>query len=98
MFAVITGDTIGVSPRGTIHPRVWVLALYFGAIVGLNYLGINHLVANLMPSPYRTEFMALVLLRVSVWIGLAGGALWWYAASLDDLKREALALRVLSGK
>jgi hypothetical protein len=51
-------------------------------LVGLNYMGVNYLFANLRPGPYRSLFMALVLVRVTVWLGLAALGVWWYEGAV----------------
>jgi hypothetical protein len=95
LLALLSGEPSAVAPRGTPYPRVWFLGLCLGGIVVLNYFGVNYLFGNLTPSPHRTLFMSLVLLRVATWVALAAGAVWWYSACLDELKREALALRAV---
>jgi hypothetical protein len=58
-------------------------------------MALSHLFDHLQPAPYKSSFMSLVLLRVTVWLGLGAFATWWYAASLTELKRESASTTAL---
>jgi hypothetical protein len=51
---------------------------------------------NLRPDPYMNLFTQLVLLRTLLYFGFAVACEAWYSHSLNELKRECLAVMVSS--
>ena len=90
VLKLLTGDKAVVPPRGTIQAPVWGLAVFLSGLVVLNYVGVNHLFAGLLPGAYANLFRVLVLVRVAAWLLMATLGLWWYIGCLNELKREAL--------
>ena len=95
VLGLLTNDKLSLPPRETLYPRVWGLATYLAGLVVLNYVGVNHLFGALEPGPYKSLFMALVLIRVTVWLALPAWCLWWYSGCLNELRRECLAVKSL---
>ena len=91
VFRVLAREPLGVPPRGVVMPPVWALTLSLAALGVFNYVGVNHLFGALKPDTDGNLFRVLVLVRVSAWLGLSAWCLWWYVASLNELKREAVA-------
>lgn len=98
VLALLTNDTMSVPPRGTRYPRVWALLAYLAGLFLLNYVGVNYLFGGLQAGPYRTLFMSLILVRVTVWLTLPAICIWWYSGCLSELRRECLAVRSLDPK
>jgi hypothetical protein len=93
VLALMIGDRRAVLPRGMLFPRVRVLGWLLLLIAGKAVIDIHYLFGSLLPDEQMNLFMFLVLVRVVVWFGIAIVALLWYARSLNELKREALAVQ-----
>jgi hypothetical protein len=89
---LIDGDARAVPPRGVHRLTVRGLLVYLGLLCVFHLAGMSHLFDNLVEGRYRTLFMALVMLRIGVSLMLPCVSLWWYATSLDDLRRECVAV------
>jgi hypothetical protein len=96
VLTLLSGDPRAVPPRGSLFIPVWMLVSYVGGIFVFNWIGLSRLFEGLQTGPYSNLFMALVLVRVTIWLLVAALGTWWYAGSLTELKREALALQAFS--
>lgn len=94
---LLSGDPGAVPPPGMRVPRVRVLGLCLAGMFVFNWIGQSHLFDHLTPGPYANLFMALVMTRAAVWLGLPALCLWWYQGRLDELKREVLAVMSFGG-
>ncbi|WP_291986125.1 hypothetical protein [Luteitalea sp.] len=89
---LIDGDSRAAAPRGVHRVSLGSLLIYLGLLFTFHVVGVSHLFDNLSESPYRTFFMALVMVRVGISLLLPCACVWWFKSSLDDLRRECLAV------
>jgi hypothetical protein len=90
--ALLGGRATALPPRGLRYPRVWALAAYLVVVFVYHWAGTSHLFDNLTPNRHASLFMALVILRNGLLLGLPLMCMWWYAGCLDELRREAAAV------
>lgn len=95
VLVLLNGEPGALAPRGVQVLPVWVLTALLAGLIAFNWIGVSHLFENLIPSRHTNLFMSLVLLRVGVWLSLAAVGLWWYRASIMELKRECLSVLAL---
>ena len=96
VFAVLTGGSMGVTPKGSVFLRVWHLSVILG-FAGLASLYLtSRLMDNLMPAPYMNLFVSLIQLRTFLYFALAVGCLVWYSRALDEIKRECITVLQVS--
>ncbi len=90
IFGLLTGERRNVAPRGLLFPRFWLLvAIALFLFVYTIYSHFN-LMSKLQPVANYILFASLLNLRlVCLYILMARG-LYWYAAQLNELKRECL--------
>jgi hypothetical protein len=91
LLDLLSREPRSVSPPGTLYVSVPVLVVYVAGIAVWSLVGVAFLFNNLRPGPYMNLFIALVLARVTIWLGMAAGGVYWYTMRLQDLKRQALA-------
>lgn len=96
VLKLLTHSQEALPPRDTPYVRVWVLFVFLAALSLLNYASVSHLFDNLLPGAYKTLFMALVMLRITILFGSSALGLWWYARALTELKREAFAMQTFA--
>lgn len=87
---LLTGGRFSVSPRGTIYPRFWMLALALMIMAAISAFLTTNLLDHLEPSPYKNLFINLIYIRLVLHFGLALKCLSWYHRALDALKRECI--------
>jgi hypothetical protein len=92
VLRVLTKDPMAVTPRGTLFIRPAIAALIFGLFATWWILGNAHLLENLAPGPYLGLFMGLGISRMMVVLLALLAVLIWYARTLNELKREAIAI------
>jgi hypothetical protein len=92
VLALLSGHPNAVAPRGIGFPSVRILAACIVLQFVVNYFGVNNLFSALAPGDYKNLFIALVLVRVTVWLALPIVCLWWFASALNELKREAMVV------
>jgi hypothetical protein len=97
VLSLLTGDTRALPPRDVRYPPVWALIGYLGVLFVYNWVGTSHLFDHLVPAPDQALFMGLVMLRGGLWLGLPALAIWWYAGSLNEIKRECIAVLSFAG-
>jgi hypothetical protein len=84
VLKLLTNDPMRVTPRGTLYVRPVLAAAVFVLFAAWWIIGSAHLLENL-----RISRMMVVLLSLFA-------VLIWYARSLNDIKREAIA--ILAGR
>jgi hypothetical protein len=92
VLSLLTGDHRALPPRDVRYPPVWALMVYLAALFVFNWIGTSHLFDHLTEAPYRILFMALVMIRGALWLGLPALCIWWYAGCLSEIKRECIAV------
>lgn len=98
VLSLLSGEPRAVAPRGVGHPSVKILTACIVLQFVLNYFGVNNLFSALAPGPYTNLFVALVLVRVTIWLALPVVCLWWFSGSLNELKREAAVVESFSAR
>lgn len=92
MFALLSKDRAGIPPRGAVFPKVWLLSAVLVALGLFIVIATNTLFDRLAPSPHRSLFMLLIQIKNFILFTLGVECLIWYSRSLDELKRECLAV------
>lgn len=92
VFALLTNDRAGVTPRGAVFPRVWLLSAILAALGLLSVVLTNTLFDHLVHGPRASFFMLLIQIQNFLYFVLGVVCLIWYSRSLDELKRECLAV------
>jgi hypothetical protein len=91
-LALLTGERRSITPQKTVYPRMsWLLVALAVLVILAIAMGMR-LFDNLRPDPYMNLFTQLVLLRTLLYFGLAVACVAWYSHSLNELKRECLAV------
>jgi hypothetical protein len=80
------------APRSMLYlsPRALGLVLLVYGVYKL--AGANRMLDALTPGPYAQLFSNAAYLSTAVWFAAAIASLWWYSNSLNELKREAIAI------
>jgi hypothetical protein len=89
-----SGDTT-LAPRGVLYLSPRTLSFILLVLGLMRILGANHMLDALAPGPYQHLFTVMTYVNVGLWFGATLSALWWLSDSVDELRREALALRRL---
>jgi hypothetical protein len=92
MFALLTGDKAAVCPRGAAFPKVWLLSLVLAALALYFSVLTNVLFDRLNRGADTSSFMFLIQLKNLALVALGVECLIWYSRSLDELKRECVAV------
>jgi DNA-binding winged helix-turn-helix (wHTH) protein len=87
---VLEGKKLAALPRGTIYPKVWVLAVALLTLAAIWLAATAHLLENLKPSSYMNLFVELVYLRGILYFGLGLICIAWYHRALNAVKRQCL--------
>ena len=96
--SILGGRGLGLPPRGTIFPRLWLLLVLSVAILITSLFLHHNLVSHLATSTYSNLFANLLNLRLILYYTLAGGCLVWYSRALTELRRECLAVERLRAR
>lgn len=91
-LALFMGERWAVTPQGAVYLKGWWLSLLLAVIAVLSVAMGAHLFDNLKPGPYTNLFTQLVQARWLLYFLLAAACLIWYHLSLNELKRECLAV------
>jgi anti-sigma factor RsiW len=85
--ALLASSSLAAAPARVvfIRPAVLGAALLGSAAVGV--FGANYLLDALQVGPYAGLFTVALYGRILLWIATAAIGVWWYAVSLDDIKR-----------
>lgn len=96
VLAILTGQKLNVTPRGTFYvsPVVLFMGLVLVAIIA--FLGASHLFENLRPAPYLNLYTTLYYLRWGLYFGLGLTCIFWYQRALNEIKRECLMIERIS--
>ncbi|MGH9800968.1 MAG: hypothetical protein ACRD82_11440 [Blastocatellia bacterium] len=90
LFGLLTGERWSVSPRGLLFPRFWLLFVIALAFFFYSMYAHFNLMSKLQPVSNYALFATFVHLRlVCIYLFIAR-CLYWYAAQLNELKRECL--------
>lgn len=92
VFALISGDKEGITPRGAFFPKVWMFGIILAAIGILSVPATATLFDQLKQDSSKSLLMFLILLRNFCYFALGVECLIWYSRSLDELKRECIAV------
>lgn len=87
---LLTGDPLGVTPRGASYPRITILVLCFVLFIVVSLYLHHNLMDKLRPDPHLNLFSGLIYARLFLYYALAAEGLAWYARALNELKRECL--------
>lgn len=92
---LLSGSGDAVAPRGVWFVPMWLLLAVLLLAAGIGYQGTSYLLDHLTPGPYANLFSIALYIRVALWYVIALTCLGWYQRSLNELKREALAVNRL---
>ncbi len=92
VLRLLTSDPMRVTPRGTLFVRPLLAAAIFLLFATWWMIGNAHLLENLEPGPYLALFMVLGISRMMIVLITLFAVLIWYARTLNELKREAIAI------
>lgn len=92
VLRLLTSDPTRVTPRGTLFVRPLLAAAIFLLFATWWMIENAHLLENLEPGPYLALFMALGISRMMIVLITLFAVLIWYARTLNELKREAIAI------
>lgn len=95
---LLSGNPDAIAPRGIWFVPPWLLITILLLAGAVGYRGASNLLDNLVPDPYANLFSAALHMRVALWYVIALTCLLWYHRSLNELKREALAVTRLVGE
>jgi len=87
---VLTGDRMGIAPRGVFPIRFWVLTLLLAIIIPVSLFLHHNLMSNLVDAPGMNLFANLLLVRLLLFYFTGVECLIWFHRSLNELKRECL--------
>jgi hypothetical protein len=96
-LATLSPGPKSVPARGVVFLSPRLLGVVFLALGGLRLFGANHMLDALAPGPYAQLFSVMTYLNVSVWFGATIWSMAWFTTSINELKREALALAHFTG-
>jgi hypothetical protein len=91
-LALLTGERHSITPPKAVYLRLSWLLVALAVIVLVAIPMGARLFDNLRPGAYMNLFTQLVLLRTLLYFGLAVACVAWYSHSLNELKRECLAV------
>jgi hypothetical protein len=89
---LLTGDKAGVTPRGAIYPKSWMLGMILMVMAAISVYLTANLLDHISPGPHKNLFTNLVYLRLVLYYGLGVKCLVWYYGTLNELKRESRAV------
>lgn len=90
VFSLLTYNYRSVSPRGLLFPRFWLLFVLALAFFFYSIYAHFNLMGKLQPVFSYDLFATLVQFRLVCIYLLIARCLYWYAAQLNELKRECL--------
>jgi hypothetical protein len=90
IFGLLTGDRRNVSPRGLLFPRMGPLIAIALVFFGYSIYAHFNLMSKLHPVSHYLLFATLVHLRLLCIYLFITRCLYWYAAQLNEIKRECL--------
>jgi hypothetical protein len=96
VLATLAPGPMSVPARGVMYLSPRLLGVVFVLLGGLRLAGANHMLDALAPGPYAELFSIATYLNVGLWFAATMWAMAWFTASLDELKREAVALAHLT--
>lgn len=96
VLATLTARGISVPPRGILYLSPRALGVLFLVLGVMRVAGANHMLDALSPGPYSQLFSIMTYLNVAAWLAATMWAMWWFWASLNEVKRDAIALARLS--
>lgn len=88
----LNGDRMSVAPRGVLPIRLWVLAVLLAAIISVSLFLHHNLMSHLLNVPGMNLFANLIWLRLLLYYAAGVECLIWLYRSLNELKRECLAV------
>lgn len=92
ILSLLSGERISVAPRGSTYAKFPVLVCLLVIIVGTALFLHQNLMSHLKPGEYMGLFSNLILVRLILFHLFAAECLLWYYLSLNELKRECLAV------
>lgn len=95
VLTILNRDPQRILPRGMLFlsTRFFMLALVAYGTVRI--VGTNYMLDALTPGPYAQLFTIVAYVSTGLALVLASAAVVWYAASLNELKREAVTVIAL---
>jgi hypothetical protein len=91
VLSLLSGARDAFSPRGCPYLKVWHLAVLLVTATLASFYLTSNLFDNLRPTPHMNLFISLVQTRTLCYFALGVGLLFWYAHTLNEIKRECVA-------
>lgn len=88
----LNGDRMSVAPRGVLPIKFWVLALLLSVIISVSLFLHHNLMSHLLNAPGMNLFANLIWFRLLLYYAAGVECLIWLYRSLNELKRECLAV------
>jgi Putative zinc-finger len=92
VLTILSGGPERILPRGMLFLSTRALTMALAVYGTVRLVGTNYMLDALTPGRYAQLFTIVAYLNTGVSLVLATAALVWYAANLNELKREASAL------
>lgn len=89
---LLSGEKLSVAPKGSIYPKLMVLICFLAVIMLVTLFLHQNLMNHLKPGPYMGLFSNLIFARLALFYAFTGECLLWYYLSLNELKRECMAV------
>jgi hypothetical protein len=93
VFGFLSRHPEAVSPRGVFYLSPTFLTVLLLLESARKIIGANYMLDALNPGPYAQLFTIASYLSTAIWLAITVGAVAWYVAKLNDLKRECVAVR-----
>lgn len=85
-----------IAPRNMLYLSPRLLGAFLAVYGIVKLVGANHMLDALTPGPYAQLFTVASYISTGVWFAIPIIALWWYTSALNELRREASAIRGLT--
>lgn len=97
-FELLTGSRYSIAPRGAPYVPVWLLGLLLIGGAGYSIVSTAHLLEALRVTEHSNLFILTIQIRWVLFLVLGLECVYWYYATLQELKRECVAIHRLSEK
>jgi hypothetical protein len=98
VLKVLTKTTDRLAPRGMVYIPPQLLGAILLVLGVIKLVGTNNMLDALTPGPYANLFTEASYVSTAIWFAIDIWSLVWYTNSLNELKREALALSQLASR
>ena len=95
---MLTKATDRIVPRGILYVPPQLLGAILLVLGIVKLVGANHMLDALSPGPYANLFTVASYVSTAIWFAIAIWSVVRYLDSLNELKREALALSRLASR